>query len=116
MGKRVTEAGYIYSENKHLETLVLKIKGGGPEGEAAKRSFREIYEVNAMMFIDRKLKKMFHRDMSGEDSQHMAYDVVERLLEEIEKGSFDFCDDQGNILLNEKGEPKNQESRRGSLE
>ena len=104
--KTVTGGGYIYSENKHLETLVLRIRGGAPEGESAKKDFRKIFEVNAMVFIDRRLKKMFHRDMAGEDTQQMAYEVAEKLLQEVEKGNFDFCDDQGNILLNEKGEPR----------
>jgi len=76
--KTVTGGGYIYSENKHLETLVLRIRGGAPEGESAKKDFRKIFEVNAMVFIDRRLKKMFHRDMAGEDTQQMAYEVAEK--------------------------------------
>lgn len=97
---------YIFSENKYLEELILKIKSGGSDGEVAKERFREIFEVDAILYAERGIRKRYHKDTMKEDTTEMASHVVNELLNEIEKGSFDFCDEQGNILLNEQGEPK----------
>ena len=47
--KKVTPGGYIYSENKYLEALVLKIREA-VEGERARKHFREILSKSMQWF------------------------------------------------------------------
>jgi hypothetical protein len=45
--REITAHGYIFSENKYLEELVLKIR----KSSIAKDDFRRKFEVNALLFM-----------------------------------------------------------------
>ena len=99
---------YISAENYDLEDLIHRIRAGG----AAKDEFRKIFEINALLFIEKKFKAMIQKtDMYEKvpirfwcaNTQEMAEIMVEIVLKNIERGKFNKYDDQGKTKIKNIG-------------
>jgi hypothetical protein len=100
--KKLTKHGYIYEDNLYAEDLIQQIRAGGD----AKVKFREIFEVNASLFIEKNFNKLNVKSNEYEkvpikywsaNSQRMAKIMVDFILNDIERGKFDKYDQEGNI-------------------
>jgi hypothetical protein len=63
-----------------------------------------------MLFVQNKLRQkasgLVNRRFWSANSQKLAQVMIDLLIKEIEKGNFDFFDEDGNILLNKDGSSK----------
>lgn len=107
----LTKHGYIKVNNKALEDTVGEIREGG----IFKERFRQTFEVNALLMIEKRFnsktrysknEKLVPIRFWSANTQKMAKTMVEIILKEIEKGNFDIYDDKGDRILKGDGKPK----------